>query len=321
MRVYSFDRFGDASVLHAADLPEPAPGDADVVVAIEARSINLIDIRVRNGMMGPLVNKRFPKVPGADFAGTIVSVGGNVKDLQVGDRVFGAADPFKGGAFAERIVVPAIQVASLPPELSTSDAATLPIAGLAALQSLRDLGRVNSGQTVLIHGATGPVGLYALPLARLMGGRVTAVGGAGLDTARQLGADVLVDYRIGQSVPRWEGFDVILNASGKMPYSMGKTLLKPAGRLIEPSPTIVVFIGSKLGNLFRRRKHMVLATQVRRADLDYLAKLVVDGALKPVIAATFSFDDSLPALALVERGGVVGKVVVTGSSLTSSAAG
>jgi NADPH:quinone reductase-like Zn-dependent oxidoreductase len=307
----SYDKFGDASVLHTADLPEPVASDTDVVVAIEARSINLIDIRVRSGMMGPLVNKRFPKVPGADFAGTITAVGRNVKDLRVGDRVFGAADPFKGGSFAERIAVAATQVAPVPSAISASDASALPIAGLAALQSLRDLGEVKSGQTVLIHGATGPVGLYAVQLAKLMGGRVTAVGGAGLDTARQSGADVLVDYRSAQTVPKGGGFDVILNASGKMPYSTGKTFLGPAGRLIEPSPTIPVFIGSKLGNLFRRRKHLVLATQVRRADLAYLAKLVGEDALKPVIAATFAFDESLPAFAMVERGGVVGKVVVT----------
>ena len=311
MKAFSYDRFGDASVLHAAERPEPTAGDTDVLVAIEARSINLIDIRVRGGMLGPLVNKRFPKTPGADFAGTIASVGASVKDLRVGDHVFGAADPFKGGAFAERIAVPATQVARLPPALSPSDAAALPIAGLAALQSLRDLSGVKSGHAVLIHGATGPVGLYCVQLAKLMGGRITAVGGAGLDTARQLGADVLIDYRTGQSIPKSERFDFILNASGKMPYAIGKALLKPTGRLIEPSPTIPVFIGSKIGNLFRSRKHMVLATQVRRADLEYLAKLVGEGALKPVIAATFPFNDALAAFALVERGGVVGKVVVT----------
>lgn len=311
MKAYAYDRFGDAGVLHAADLREPVAGPEDVVVTIAARSINLIDIRVRSGMLGPLVSKRFPKVPGADFAGVVTAVGRNVWDLRVGDRVFGAADPFKGGSFAERIAVPARQVSPLPPDLAPAEAAALPIAGLAALQALRDLGALRSGQSILIHGATGPVGLYAVQLARLMGARVTAVGGAGLDTAARFGADVLLDYRTGQAVANTERFDVILNASGKMPYAVGKAALKPTGRLIEPSPTIPVFIGSKLGNLFRRRKHLVLATQVRSSDLAHLAKLVGDGTLTPVITATFPFDDTLPAFALVERGGVVGKVVVT----------
>lgn len=311
MKAFCYDRFGDASVLHAAELTEPAVGDTEVLIGVEARSINLIDIRVRNGVLGPLVDKRFPKVPGADFAGTVAAVGKRVKDFRVGDRVFGAANPFKGGAFAERIAVPIAQVAHRPSVLSTSDAATLPIAGLAALQSLRDLGGVKPGHEVLIHGATGPVGLYAVQLAKIMGARVTAVGGAGLETARKFGADVLIDYRNDQSSLSGELFDLILNASGKMSYAVGKALLKPAGRLIEPSPTIPVFIGSKLGNLFRGRKHMVLATQVHRADLDYLAKLVGEAALKPLIAATFPLNDALSAFAMVERGGVVGKVVVT----------
>lgn len=310
MKAYAYDQFGGAEVLHATEMPEPTPGDNEVVVAIEARSINLIDIRVRSGMLGPLVNKRFPKVPGADFAGIIVAMGKNVIDLKVGDRVFGAANPFKGGSFAERIAVPAAQVAPLPPAISAADASALPIAGLAALQALRDLGRLKSGQTILIHGATGPVGLYAVQLAKLMGGRVTAVGGAGLGAAQQFGADVLIDYRSGQTVRKGSGFDIILNASGKMPYAAGKVLLGPAGRLIEPSPTIPVFIGSKLANLFRRRKHLVLATQVRRADLAYLAMLISDGALKPTIAASYAFHETKPAFALVEQGGVAGKVVV-----------
>lgn len=312
MRAFRYDRFGDASVLQAGEMPEPVPGAAEVVVAIAARSINLIDIRVRRGMLGPLVSKRFPKVPGADFAGTITQVGAGVTDLRVGARVFGAADPFKGGSFAERIAVPATQVAPLPDALPMEQAAALPVAGLAALQSLRDLGRLRAGQSVLIHGATGPVGLYAVQLAKSMGARVTAVGGAGLDTARRLGADTLIDYREGGAAAApGRGFDVILNASGKLPYAAGRRLLGPGGRLIEPSPTIPLFIGATLGNLVRRRKHLPLATRVARADLAALAERVGEGALRPVIAATLPFADTLAAFALVEAGGVVGKVVVT----------
>lgn len=311
LKAVSYDRFGDAGVLQFADLPEPVAGRDDVLVAIEARSVNLIDIRVRKGMLGPLVNKRFPKVPGADFAGMVLATGRNVRDLPPGTRVFGAAGPFRGGAFAERIAVPAAQVAPVPTSLSGADAATLPIAGLAALQSLRDLGRLAPGNRVLVHGATGPVGLMAVQIAKHLGAQVTAVGGAGLDVARALGADALVDYRDGEAVPRGAGFDVILNASGKMPYVAGLDLLVPDGRLIEPSPTIPLFLGSRIGNLFRRRKHLALATQIRRADLVHLAKLVGDGTIRTVIAASLPFERSLEALAMVEKGGVVGKVVVT----------
>ena len=311
MRAIRFDQFGPASVFRAGEMPEPAAAEPQLVVDIEARSINLIDIKVRSGAMGPLVNKKFPKVPGADFAGTIVAAGSKAGDFRIGDRVFGATDPFKGGAFAERVAVPASQVARWPSTLTAQDAAALPIAGLAALQSLRDLGHVEPGQSVLIHGATGPVGLFAIQLAKIMGAHVTAVAGAGLDTARQLGADVLIDYRKPNGLSADRRYDVILNASGKLPFADGRHYLGAAGRLIEPSPTIPVFIGSKIANLFRRRKHQVLAAQVRSDDLAYLAGLAGEGLLKPVIAAVYPFSESLPALARVEQGGVIGKIVVT----------
>lgn len=311
MKVIAYDRFGNSEVLHPADVPDPVAGDNDVLVAVEARSINLIDIRVRSGMMGPLVNKRFPKVPGGDFAGSVKSVGRNIKGFGPGDKVFGATDPFRGGSFAELLSVPATQVAAIPDGMSIGEAAVLPIAGLAALFSMRDLGKVTPGQKVLIHGATGPVGLNAIQLAKMMGGHVTAIGGAGLETAWQLGADRLIDYRAGPGLPPQGRFDVILNASGKMPFAVGKAHLAASGRLIEPSPTIPVFIGSKIGNLFRGQKHLVLATEANRDDLAHLAALVVAGQLKPVIAARFAFAESLAAFAMVERGGTVGKVLVT----------
>lgn len=134
MQAVRYDRFGDASVMSLGDHPEPQLGDGQVVVRIEARSVNLIDLKVRSGMMGPLVDKRFPKIPGADFAGAVVAIGSNVSGLAVGDRVFGAANPFKGGAFAERIAVPSSQVAPVPAGMTSAHAAAIPVAGLAALQ-------------------------------------------------------------------------------------------------------------------------------------------------------------------------------------------
>jgi NADPH:quinone reductase-like Zn-dependent oxidoreductase len=262
--------------------------------------------------MGPLVNRRFPKVPGADLAGEVIAVGPGVDDIRVGDSVFGAADPFKGGAFAERIALPAKNLCALPAPLALDVAACLPIAGLAALQSLRDLGLLQTGQSVLIHGATGPVGLMAVQLAKRTGAEVVAVGSAGLETARRLGADRTIDYRREPDLPAGERFDVVLNLSGKLPFARGRRLLKPQGRLVEPSPTIPLFIGSKLGNLFRRQKHMALAAAVRRADLALLADLAVSGSLEIVIAAQFPFSAARDAYAMVERGGVIGKVVVTG---------
>lgn len=311
MKALQYDTFGSAEVFHFADAPAPVAGAGEVVVGVVARSINLIDIRVRSGMMGPLVNRRFPKVPGADFAGTVLEVGRGVTDFKPGDRVFGAANPFVGGSFAEQLAVPVKQIAHMPDGLDLADAAALPIAGLAALVSIRDLGRVTGGSRILVHGATGPVGLAAVQIAKSLGAHVTAVAGAGLEAAMGLGADVGLDYRTAQPIPSASRFGVILNASGKMPFAVGRPYLAAKGVLIEPSPTIPIFIGSKLANLFRLQKHLVLAVQPRRQDLDQLAAMVSAGELKPIIAATYRFDDAVAAFGQVEAGGVVGKVVVT----------
>lgn len=311
MKALQYNRFGSADVFHFSDALGLMAGAGEVVVAVSARSINLIDIRVRNGMMGMLVSKRFPKIPGADFAGTVLEVGRGVTDFKTGDRVFGAANPFTGGSFAEELAVPATQVAHMPDGLGMVDAAALPIAGLAALMSIRDLGKVAANSRILVHGATGPVGLAAVQMAKNLGAHVTAVAGAGLEVAMELGADAGIDYRTAQPIPPASRFDVILNASGKMPFALGRPHLTPNGVLIEPSPTIPMFVGSKLANLLRRQKHLVLAVQPRRKDLDRLAAMVGAGKLNPIIAARYGFDEAVAAFAKVEAGGVVGKVVVT----------
>ncbi len=311
MKALAYNTFGATDVLHLADLPKPEPKKGQVLVAVRATSLNLIDARVRKGMMGPLVNKRFPKIPGADVAGVVAVVGPGTEGFRVGDAVFGAVNPFVGGAMSEYAAVPASQLAHKPDGLSFEDAATLPISGLAALQVLRDLGAVRAGSEVLIHGASGPVGLFAVQIAKQFGARVAAVAGTGgLDTVKASGADEVIDYRKqdGQSFAR--AFDVIVNASGALPYAKAKRFLKPDGKLIEPSPTIPVFIGSKIANLFRRKKHLALAVTPKRADLETIGTMVTQGKIKTVIARRFGFSEAISAFKQLDQGGTIGKLVV-----------
>lgn len=311
MKALAYDKFGGVDVLHAADLPAPRVAKGQVLVAVHATSINVIDSRVRNGAMGPLVNKKFPKVPGADIAGIVTEIGSGVTGLKVGDAVYGAADPMKGGAFAEFVSVPAIQLARKPETLSFEQAAAVPIAALAALLSLRDLGMVKPGAKVLIHGASGAVGLFAIALAKQMGAHVTAVAGTGgIPAVRDAGADVVIDYRAQDGQTFATAFDVILNASGHMPYAKAMRYLTSKGRLIEPSPSIPVVIGSTIANLFRRRKHKALITIPRRADLEALSAMIAAGTLRPTIAKVYAFAEAKQAFAAMERGGTVGKLVV-----------
>lgn len=312
MKALLYNRFGGLDVLRFAEVPEPKAKPGQALVAMRASSVNVIDNRVRSGRMGVLAGRKFPKIPGADIAGVVRAVGAGVTDIKAGDAVFGATDVFKGGAFAETVAAPAKQLATKPESLPFEHAAALPIAGVAALVSMRDLGKVEAGTKVLVHGGSGAVGLFAIQIAKRLGGHVTAVAGtSGGAAMKAAGADVVIDYRKRDATRFATAFDVILNASGALPFAKAKAALSPRGVLVEPSPTIPLVIGSKLANLFRRRKHQALMVAPRRADLELLARWVGDGTLRPLVARAYPLSEADKALAAMEQGGVIGKVVVT----------
>lgn len=310
MKAVSYDHFGQIDVLHFTDMPDPVVAPGQVLVAVRAVSVNVIDGRVRSGLMGPLVDKKFPKIAGADFAGDIIAVGEGVSGFKVGDRVFGATNPFKGGALAEKVVVPTTAIAIMPPGLDYTTAAAVPVASLAALYALRELGKTTPNSEVLIHGCSGGTGLTAIQLAKTMGAKVTGVcGTSGVAISRAMGADTVVDYQAG-SVKLTKLYDVIINFSGRLPFKAATPFLKADGRFIEPSPTIPVFIGSQLANLFRNQKHLMLQTTAHSADLAYLADLITKGKLRIQIAATYPFAQFAAAFQAQERGGTIGKNVI-----------
>lgn len=310
MRAIVYRGFGGPDVVAEATLPDPAPGKGEVLVRLTASSVNTIDIRIREGRMWPLADRRFPKVPGADVVGTVMALGAGVTGFTVGQAVFGATNVFKGGAFAELVAVPAGQVAALPAGLSPEAAACLPTAGLAGVIAIHDLGQVRAGQRVLIHGASGAAGLFAVQVAARAGAVVTAVAtGAGLAQALALGAHRGIDYRAGP--PEWpDAFDIIVNFSGALPFARARALLAPAGRFIEPSPTIPTFMGSMIANRFRAQQHLMLQTVANTDALAALAARVVAGKIAVTIDRTLPLADAAAAHTAQAKGGVVGKIVV-----------
>jgi NADPH:quinone reductase-like Zn-dependent oxidoreductase len=312
MSAITYDHFGSLDVLTLADTAHAATIPAhSVEVAMHASSINTIDVRAREGLLAPLVNKKFPKTPGADVSGIVIRVGAKVTSLKVGDIVFGATDPFKGGAFADRVMLPAKQLAKKPTTISHKDAATLPIAGLAALYSVRELGQIKAGQRVLIYGSSGAVGLFAIQLAKTAGAHVTTISGPeGVAAARDLGADVSIDYRAGPV--KLDGqFDLILEYASVLNFADARALLTAKGRFVDASPSIPKVIGSKIANLFRAQQNLMLMTTAKSRDLDTIAAMAARGTLKTTIAATFRLDEAKAAFRAHETHGVVGKIVVT----------
>jgi NADPH:quinone reductase-like Zn-dependent oxidoreductase len=310
MKAIVYNRFGGTEVLSWSEAPDPVAKPDDVIVAMRTSSINVLDIRSRNGAMFPFVDRKFPKIAGIDVAGVVVSLGANVTAFKPGQAVFGAGNAFKGGAFAELVAVRQTGLALKPAELSFEQAATLPTTGLAALQAIRDLGNVRARQRVLVHGGSGGAGLIAIQLAIQAGAEVTGVSGAsGLAAMLAAGAQTALDYR---SRPlALEGpYDVILNFSGAFPFGDARRWMAPRGRFIEASPTIPKFLGSLIANPLRAQKHLMLQTVAKTAALEQVGAMVADGSLKATVAGVYPLEAAREAFVRQEKGGVIGKIVL-----------
>jgi NADPH:quinone reductase-like Zn-dependent oxidoreductase len=310
MKAVAYRKFGSTDVLETMELPLPSAPANGVLVTVHASSLNVVDSRTRRGEMSPFVNKTFPKIPGVDFAGTVSAIGAGASRYKVGDLIYGATNPFKGGAFAEVLAVKEEAIAPKPSQMDMEQAAALPLAGLAALYSLRELGKVTAGHTVLIYGSSGGVGLMAIQIAKHLGTHVTTVSGSrGVGISREMGADITHDYQSGPV--RLNGpFDLVVDYSGKFPFDVARQYLKSNGRFVDPSPTIPKFIGSMLANPFRGQKQLMLTAESHRKDLEFLTSLVDSGKLKVNVAKVFSFESARHAFAELETGGTIGKLVV-----------
>ncbi len=323
MRAITHDRYGGPDVLELSDLPTPEPGAGQALVRVVAASINAADYRlmradpfltrVENGWLGP---KKWP-VLGSDFSGVVERVGEGVTHVKPGDAVFGDAFEDGRGAFADYVCVRASTLTHKPDDVSFTDAAATPLAALTALQGLRDLGRVQPGDDVLIQGAGGGVGVFTVQFAHAMGARVTAVCSArSAELARAGGADVVLDYAAEDFTTRPERYDVIVGVNGYHPLSHYRRCLKQGGRY--------VMIGGTSRQLFeallmgwwtfafsdRSCQSLTIDTSTRAEDMREVARLLGSGEIAPPIDRTFRLEDAREAFEYVERGSVQGKVVL-----------
>lgn len=313
--------YGGVDVLRLEHVDTPVPAAGEVLVRVEAAGVNRGDWHATTGL--PYVVRvaefgvRRPTfaVRGTDVAGTVEAVGGDVRRFRPGDRVFGWAD----GAFAERAVTAADRLAATPQRLSATQAAALPTTGATALQAVRDLAGVSPGDRVLVVGASGGVGSFAVQIARALGGEVTGVASArNVDLVRSLGAADVVDYTREDVLHRGERYDVVIDAAG----AHGPTTWR---RVLASSGTLVLVGGPPgrwVGGMARFAAAMVVSpmvsqrlvpmlSRVRGADLDDLAELVTAGTLTPVLDRTFALPEVPDAIRHVGAGHTRGKVVIT----------
>jgi len=311
MRAFFAAAYGGPEVMRLGERPDPEPRAGQVLVAVRAASVNPVDAKVRSGAMRVL-SGRPPKILGTDFAGTVAAVGPGFTGLEVGRAVVGTTRMMLGaqGSHAERVVVPAKQLAPMPPGLSFEEAASLPVAALTALNGLRRCGDL-AGKAVLVRGATGGVGHFAVQIARARGARVTAAcSGRNTERARALGADEVLDYQQEDFLLGGQRWDAIFDAHGGAGFRAAARALSDRGVYATtlPGPREV------LRHLWQRLaggKQLALANlRDRPEDHAELARLLASGAVKPVVAQIFPLERAGQAFAALEKGGTVGKVVI-----------
>jgi NADPH:quinone reductase-like Zn-dependent oxidoreductase len=314
-------RFGSPHVLELQDIPQPAVGDDGVLVRVRASSVNPAEwyaVTGRPYIARPAMGLRRPKqtVPGADFAGTVEAVGSAVTDLRPGDEVFGGTS---SGAFAEYLCVRQT-VAAKPANLTFEQAAAVPTAAVTALQGLRDHGRLRPGQRVLINGASGGVGTFAVQLAKAFGAEVTGVCSTrNVDLVSSLGADHVVDYTQEDFTRSGQRYDLLLDVAGSRSWSDCQRVLgQDATLVLVGGPKTNSWTGPlghvagvRLASLRARQKVVFFVAKFTREDFLVLAELLEAGKVTAVIDRQYQLTEVPAALTYLGEGHARGKVVIT----------
>lgn len=332
MRAYVLTRYGGPDAMELQDVPVPQPGPGDVRIKVAAAGLNPVDFKFRGGALRPISHVRLPIVAGCELAGTVEAIGPGPNRFSIGDRVYARVDKARLGAFAELVCVQQELVAAMPASLGFAEAAGLPLAGLTALQALRDELAVGRGTRLFISGGAGGVGTLAIQLAKYLGAQVTTTASArGEALVRRLGADAVIDYNREDFSAVLHDFDAVLDLVGGVTLRDSFRILKSGGRVVSiagvPEPlTATKDLGSppmitaafwlmSMGIRRRARKakasYRYLFMHPSGDDLRTLAALVDAGHVQPVMDRTYPFADIGGAFAALEQGHAKGKIVVT----------
>lgn len=309
MKAIIYDDYGDASVLHLGEIPVPERITGEVLIEVHATSVNPIDYRLRRGDAKSILPGGFPRVPGYDVAGVIVDCEDG-DPFSPGDRVMAFLRHARGGAYAEFATCAIDAVAKLPKSMSMETAAAIPLAGTTALQSLRDHGQMEEGEHVLVNGASGGVGMFAVQIAKAYGCTVTAVASGHNEAfCEALGADEFLDYTQVDFTETRQHWDIVFDAAGKSGYWDSRSVMNDGARYVSTEPSIEGMLMTVLTWPLSKSGTVMLA-KPKAADLQELIRLHEAGQLNVTIDSRFDFAQAADAHRRIESGVDHGKVVI-----------
>ncbi len=323
MKAIVYQKYGSPDVLELKEIEKPTPKDDEVLIKVHAASANPADWHLLRAtpffarLMVGLLKPKY-KILGSDIAGRVEAVGGNVKQFQPGDDVFGDKFACGWGGFAEYVRVAEDRLVLKPANISFEEAASVPLAAFTALQGLRDKGQIQPGQKVLVNGASGGVGTFAVQIAKSFGAEVTGVCSTrNLDMVRSIGADHVIDYTQEDFTKNGQTYDLIYCAVGNRSAAAYKRALNPSGICVVAGFTTmshmlfqVLFLGawvSRTGS----KKMVTMLTKPNQEDLVFLKELLEAGKVTPVIDRRYTLSEVPEALRYLEKGHAQGKVVIT----------
>ena len=319
MKAIVCEKYGSPDVLELKEVEKPAPRDDEVLIEVHAVAANPADFHTLRAdpffirLMGNGLLKPKHKILGIDIAGRIETVGGNVKQFQPGDEVFGCGM----GGFAEYVCVPENTLVLKPASMTFEEAAAVPVAALTALQGLRNKGQVQPGQNVLINGASGGVGTFAVQIAKSFGAEVTGVcSPRNVDIVRSIGADQVIDYTQEDFTRSGQRYDLILAVNGYHPISAYKRALNTEGIYVMAGGSMTQFLhaallGPWISMTGSKKMGFMGITKPNKKDLDFLKELLEAGKVAPVIDRLYTLSEVPEAIRYLEEGHAQGKVVIT----------
>ncbi len=320
MKAVVCKKYGLPENLTLEEVPKPVPKDDEVLVKVHAASVTFSNLALVSGrpfvarLAGVGLLKPKNRIPGSDIAGRVEAVGRNTKKFVPGDEVFGDISGCGRGGFAEYVCAPEPALAKKPVTLSFAEAAAVPEAALVALQALRDKGQIRQGQKVLIYGASGGIGSFAVQIARYFGAEVTGVCSAGnADLVRSIGADHIIDYTTEDFTKNGQQYDLILATAGYRSIFDYRRALGPRGIYVATGGAMAqVFQGILLGPfLSTGGKRMGSMLVEPNRDLDFMREIIEAGRVKPVIDRCYLFHEAAEAFRYYGEGHARGKVVIT----------